>query len=834
MNDKINESYSSASPVQRFSSDLKQRIAEINSHLEQLEEQKQVLLKELHLLQEDNIYSSSCGVPAISATLTNSEQRLQLFSRLFRCREDVFPKYWENQAKKTKGYSPACRIEWKRGMCGKPKVKCGECPNQQFIPFDISIIREHLEGKITIGTYAIRKDDTCIFLAADFDKEHWKDDVYAYAMAAKEYGIEVSIERSRSGNGAHGWIFFNEPVQASLARQLGAAILLKAIAKQHTISFKSYDRFFPSQDTLPDGGFGNLIALPLQRIPRKNGNSVFIDHDFQPFQDQWHCLANVKFVSYSEVSRIIIQSNSTQEIPHVYQTEDLSIDVADNDPVQRIENIYQKPVRFECNNALIIDLTGLPSKLISAFRQTATFANPKFFELQRMRFSTWKTPRYISCAEQSGTRLTLPRGVIEKCSDIAQQAGATVEYLDKHKSYTQIQVSFTGNLLPPQKTALSRIEGFSLGILVAPPGSGKTVIGCALIAARKVPTLILVHRKQLADQWKSRLLEFLDITKKQIGILDGSGGRSTGIIDIAMFQTLSKSLTDKNILDSYGQIIVDECHHGSAPSFESCLKNISALYYLGLTATPRRKDGLDPIIYMQCGAIRYVMEETDGQSEINKTVIVRESQFHMPDVSLAPAPLYEVWNALVKDNTRLGLIAQDVVDSLNTGEFPLILSERKEHLELLLIEIENRCKRIDTKGFILTSDVGKRQRKKIITEIHEMLGKGTLPYILSTGSLIGEGFDIPALSTLILAMPISFKGRIIQYAGRIHRESIGKTSVKIYDYVDIHLGLTMSMFRKRLITYKKMGYRIDVRESSKIEELMKTKQKKTQIDEIHK
>jgi len=813
-------------PSPDFIPAMNSRVEQIKARLAALEEEKDRLLRELKLLSAAKPLLDPIGVLASEKPLTTQEERVALFTRLFRCREDVFPKMWENQKTGARGYAPACKTEWLRGICSKPKIKCSECQNRAFISFDESVIRSHIQGAVTVGTYTIRDDDTCIFLAADFDKEHWSVDILSYKAAAKDMGVEVYIERSRSGAGGHAWIFFQEPVSARIARQLGMLILTNAMTRRHNIGFDSYDRFFPSQDTMPSGGFGNLIALPLQRIPRRSGNSVFVDDDLIPYPDQWEFLSRVRLLSSTDVTVVLrdnapspAQKRKTDEANSDIIEAETSIDITH----ERIRGIHTKPISFVYSHHLAITIGGLPSSLITAFKRAATFANPKFFELQRMRFSTWNTPRYICCAELSddGDTMILPRGLLPQCKELAELAGATIEFADLRPSLQHIQIKFTGVLLPPQKTALGRLLSRESGVLVAPPGSGKTVIACAIIAERRVPTLVLVHRKQLADQWKEQLLEFTDLQKKQVGTFDAKGTRRKGLVDIGMLQTLARGHDSDRLLDGYGQIIIDECHHVPAVSFESVLKRIQARHFLGLTATPYRKDGLERIITLQCGPVLHAMEETRAQSLIARQVILRETGFRMSDAVSAQPAIHEVWQALVTDKDRLRLVASDVIAALGEERFPLVLSDRKDHLELLLAEIasiQTDNKKID--GFLITSDTGKRMRKQIMEEITAMRERGEFPFLLSTGPLIGEGFDLPELCTLVLAMPLSFRGRLVQYAGRLHRESAGKNDVRIYDYVDVNLGLGITMFRKRMATYRKMGYSIEIPADSTLNDIV--------------
>ena len=768
----------------------------------------------------DPLPASLLGIPACVAPPSTSDERITLFTRLFRSRDDVFPKRWENKNKSTHGYSPACRNEWVQGVCEKPKTKCTQCSQRVFLRLDETVIRGHLEGLFTIGTYAIRLDDTCTFLAADFDKERWRQDVMAFKNTAIGFGIETYIERSRSGNGAHAWMFFKEPVPARLARQLGTIILMQAIEKEYQQEFNSYDRFFPSQDTLPKGGFGNLIALPLQRIPRKDGNSVFVDDDFNPWPDQWNFLSKVRLLSKSELIHCI--EKNLPEKPHAMPPESPDLEILQAEKLlssgKTLPVHYAGAILITVSNCIEIPIDGLPSKLITMYKRAATFANPKFYELQRLRFSTWKTPRYICCAELSddGKRILLPRGLLSPCMQLSESAGASIEIADLRPQYRRISVKFTGELLAAQTSAVRDLLKNESGILVAPPGAGKTVIGCALIGKRKLPTLILVHRKQLADQWKQRLLQFTNLTKKQIGTFDLKDEKRKGVVDIGMFQTLAHAVANQELIREYGMVIVDECHRVPAPSFEPVLKKILARHYVGLTATPYRKDGLDKIITMQCGPILHTMAESAAQQELVRNVVVRETSFKMTEGENIRSELHEIWQALITDPVRVALIAADIISALSEGRFPLVLSDRKEHLEAITKKVAELQENKAINGFVITSDNGKKERDSFIKSARDLIAQGKPAFLLSTGSLIGEGFDLPELCTLILAMPLSFKGRLVQYAGRLHRESSGKKEVRIYDYVDVNLGLGITMFRKRLTTYRKMGYTVHLPANSRL------------------
>lgn len=791
------------------------RIKEIEVRLEAIAAERGRLVAELANLRAadplENELPALLGTPVISKTPDSPDEKISLFLKLFRARESVFPKLWENKAKGTKGYSPVCSNEWVRGLCGKPQVKCSECRSQAFSKLDEQAIRDHLQGKYTIGTYAIREDDTCIFLAADFDGEGWRQDAVAYRAAARELGVQVEIERSRSGEGAHAWIFFAEPIPARIARQLGTIIVARAHASRHTMGLETYDRFFPNQDTLPKGGFGNLIALPLQKAPRDGANTVFLDEKLEPYMDQWGALAKARRITAREVHSFL----SRQLVDNTFTTvrfEDEAIASAehalDSGNQKVVAGSYPGQIEIAYSAQLVVKTSDLPSSILSAMKRTAIFANPKFFELERMRFSTWKTPRFIFCGEARSDRLVLPRGSLDACLEIAKKAGSSVLVQDMRPQFPKLSVDFNGELSAQQKKAVTALTKSDIGVLVAPPGAGKTVMGCAMIAERKAPALILVHRMPLLEQWRAQIAKFLGIDSKKIGAFGGTRKKQTYEVDVGMLPTFAKIKNPEEVLSQYGHIIIDECHHIPAVSFEAVLKKIPARYVLGLTATPYRKDGHQAIIHMQCGPIRHELKEVDGP-KLTKRVIVRETSFKMPeDVGPQPA-IHLVWEKLIADPDRLEIVADDLRSSLEAGRFPLVISERKEHLALLSRVFDEKMASLKVKGFVLTGGMGKKARATTLAEIQAAPDSGIKPYVLATGSFIGEGFDLPALDTLIIAMPVSFKGKLIQYAGRLHRASPGKSDAIIYDYLDASSALTVSMFRKRIAAYRKMDYQIE-------------------------
>lgn len=596
------------------------RIRQIDTELRELELRRKVLIEERELLQKAEARDAKAATP-----LSPSE-KITLFLSLFRCRGDVYPRLWENTKTGKKGYSPVCRNEWSKVVCEKPRVKCSECPNQAFPPLDEAAVRDHLTGKHTIGMYAIRQDNTCVFLAADFDGAGWLEDIRAYREAAREMGVEVAVERSRSGDGGHAWIFFGEPVPSLMARRLGTLIVAKASAIHPAMSLASYDRFFPNQDRLPAGGFGNLIALPLQAKAREAGNSVFLDDDFTPRPDQWDFLAGVPKMGREQLGDLLEHA-----LPADYGDTDLSFEdrALDTIPAALKKGDFTGTTRAVRNAQLEIPTAGLPASLIAALKRLATLANPVFFEKQRLRFGTYNIPRFIFCGEMRSDRIILPRGVTDASEGLFRKAGGTLEITDARPTPPTYDITFHGELTPEQLTAVDAMLTHDDGVLLAPPGAGKTVMGCAIIAARKTPTLILVHRKPLMEQWRARLETFLGLGKTEIATLTANGVPEHTTIAIGMIQTFAKSLHPGALFRPFGRVIIDECHHVPAASFEAVMKTCTARHFLGLTATPNRKDGLQKILFLQCGPIRHRME-LEPDPDIERVLIIRDIKLGLP------------------------------------------------------------------------------------------------------------------------------------------------------------------------------------------------------------
>jgi superfamily II DNA or RNA helicase len=769
--------------------------------------------------------SASVSSPRLVTAASSVADKIALFRRLFAGRSDVFPVRWANRTTGKSGYAPACANEWVRGVCGKPQVKCGECPNQAFIPVSDTVIDKHLRGgdyprspnsDFVAGVYPLLHDETCLFLAADFDKENWAADAVAMVDTCHAKGIPAALERSRSGNGGHVWIFFSEPVPARTARQLGSAILTETMERRPEIGFASYDRFFPSQDTMPIGGFGNLIALPLQRKPRENGNSVFIDDSLRPYDDQWTFLSSLPRLSGDIASQIVAEAETGGGVLGVR----LPMDDEDaEEPWRMTPSRRREPepivldlpakVAVVVADQIYIDRTGLPPAMVARLIRLAAFQNPEFYQAQAMRFPTFGKPRIISCAELHVRHVGLPRGCLDAVVEqlTTNGAEAVIEDLRMAGDPLPAGIRFQGTLREQQTTALEALAPHDFGVLAATTAFGKTVVSAALIARRARNTLILVHRRELVAQWVERLKTFLDIDPKDIGVIGGGRRNPTGVIDIALIQSLVRHGEVSDLVGNYGHLIVDECHHLSAASFELVARRTKARFVLGLSATVTRKDGHHPIIFMQCGPVRHRVGARSHAAEEGLThrAELRSTGFQLPpDLAASDRPsIASVYAALAQDEARNDLIFDDVLKALEANRSPILLTERRDHLEYF----RNRLSRFVRNLVVLRGGMSTTERNASEAANEASVGKERL--ILVTGRYIGEGFDDPRLDTLFLTMPISWKGTLAQYVGRLHRRYDGKTDVLVVDYVDARVPLLTRMAAKRRAGYRALGYRIE-------------------------
>jgi superfamily II DNA or RNA helicase len=773
----------------------------------------EALRAQLAVLDEAPVARRETVTTSVTAPRSPAE-KVRLFRQLFRGRDDLYPTRFVSKKTGKPGYAPACSNKWEVGLCAlKTGGKCSDCTNQAFRQVDDLAVLGHLRGKHVMGVYPMLPDETCWFLAVDFDKSTWKEDVRAFAETAQRLELPVLVERSRSGNGAHVWFFFSEPVPASVARKMGCHVVTETMSARHELSMDSYDRLFPSQDTMPRGGFGNLIALPLQYEPRQRGNSIFLDDQLNAYADdqQWSVLASVRRISAATVERIAAEATRTGTIIGVRIAEAVD-DEEDAAPwarppsgTPRLRRIYgPMPARVSAVLAqqLFVAKDGIPSPLLNQIKRLGAFQNPEFYKKQSMRLSTATTPRVIACAEDLPKYLALPRGCKIDLEELLRVQGVALDVTDERVTGTQLEHSFHGTLTAIQEAAARAPLAHDIGVFVAPPGVGKTVIGTYLVAARARSTLILVHRKPLLDQWLAQLALFLGLDRQEIGQIGGTKRTPTGRVDVAMIQSLVRKDSVADLVGGYGQVIVDECHHLPAVQFERVLREVKARYVVGLTATPQRRDGHHPITEMQLGPVRFKVDPKSQAAArpFEHRLLVRETAFRSAALD-GKVTIQDLYGALVRDEARNAMILNDVVHALEEGRSPILLTERKDHIEYFA----SRLERVARNLVVLQGGMGAKADREVRARL-DAIPPREERLLLAIGRYIGEGFDDARLDTLFLALPVSWKGTLVQYTGRLHRLHPGKREVRIFDYVDRDVPMLLRMFEKRLRGYRAIGY----------------------------
>lgn len=737
---------------------------------------------------------------------SSTEKKLNLYKSLFRGRYDVFAIRFENKNTNKAGYAPCCLNQWKPGICNKKKVKCSECLNRNLKALSDEDLIMHFKGLKTIGMYPLLKGDLCNFFAIDFDDERWKEDIIAVYKSFKNFGIVSAIEISRSGSGAHLWIFFNNSISATKARYLGNLIMQYTIDSNIGMSLDSFDRFFPNQDKMPKGNFGNLIALPLQRVPMEKGFSMFVDEDFRVYDDQWIFLSSIEKYDESKLDQVIeclgnvikLERKETLLRNEIIYEEELK-DIIINKPLSNGK------VNIILATGVYIEKTNLSRELVNEIKKLAMFSNPEFYRKEALRLYVGKISRTIRCFDENEKYILMPRGCRDSIVNLLRKYKLDFEIKDERINGEKIEVKFKGALYEQQLKARDELIKYDDGILYANTAFGKTVVALNIIATRKVSTLIIVNSIELLEQWESKINIFLNSSDFKIGKIGAGKKIYSNFIDIATIQTLNRMPDAEVVLNTYGQIIVDECHHIAAFTFENVLKKCKARYILGLTATIKRKDGFEAIVEFQCGNIRVTnLHKNSNDNKLAYELVPKTLSLDLIDYKSDKFKINDYYELMSQDKNRNNLIFDDIMNEANSGRNIIILTERIKHLEYM----DSVLKKVFDRVIVLRGGMGKKQREDSITKL-KSFKEGENFIIISTGKYIGEGFDEVRLDTLFLTMPISWEGRLKQYAGRLHRSYKEKELVKIYDYIDSNVPELLRMYKKRQKGYKAMGYELE-------------------------
>ena len=771
-----------------------------------------------------------------------TENMANQFFSMFWGRQDVYAKRSVNKETGKAAYYPQCNNFW-TNVCHK-KIKdginCKDCKNRSYKTITKKDILNHLQGNAynasdVIGVYPLLSNGTCRFMVFDFDNhdkdaeekdfansdDTWVEEVESMREICVLNGIEPLVERSRSGRGAHVWIFFDKPIDASFVRKFGFALLDKGAEQINLKSFKYYDRMLPAQDSLPeDSAVGNLIALPLQGKALQDGNSAFIDGNWNAYPNQWETLFNKPRLSQEFLEEKIKEWSNI--------IDDIAANAAESDrekPWNRMQHFNKNDVEGKLHiilsNGIYVDNTNLKAAMQNRIRRMAAISNPVFYKNQAIGTSNYDTARWIYLGKDhlSGY-IQIPRGLQDELWENIKQADIDYEMEDERQQGRKINVDFKGELRPEQDKALKELIKYDNGILHAATAFGKTVVSSAIIAQKKINTLIILESSALIEQWKDALEKFLNINeglptyetktgrvrkrKSLIGTLQGAHDSMTGIIDIAMAGSLCKKGKYHKMMNEYGLVLIDECHHSASETIANVLKEVKAKYVYGVTATPKRGDGLEKINYMLIGPIRYsyTAKEKAKEQGIQHLVYPRFTRTVPPrgviTDKMHPNEAYEI---IHNNDVRDEQIIEDVKNCVAAGRTPVVLSRYKDHSE----KFYERLKSYADHVFLMTGNNSKKEHRKILEQMHQV-DKNESLILIATGSLVGEGFDFPRLDTLFMATPVSFRGVVEQYAGRLNRDYAGKENVIIYDYVDNHIPMFNNMYMKRLRAYKQIGY----------------------------
>lgn len=753
--------------------------------------------------------------PPLVTQADSTDTKLGLVKRLF-CPPSIrHQREWHSCKTGKSGRQVGCDNEWVAGRCDKKTNRCATCISFRPSVLNNDLLFRHLLWRAdepdAIAVCPLLPDATCTFLCIEFEGKNYPNNVTAVRKVCAELSIPVSVERTRKGNSAHLWLFFSDKIPAAAARKLGSAILTQAMKQYPKLPFELYDRLIPERSTVPYGFFSKFVELPLQGQARKAGNSVFVDEDFNPYADQWMYLSSVKRMDLGEVDDLIAALCGEGPLgPLVEETNGVLWLSGSKSTLSAAD--FPASLQIIRANELIIPAKELSALAKFYLKRLGTFENPAFAQMQAMKRSTNSIPRIITAAHEGKEQIALPRGCEEMLCDLLEQVGVPYAIEDQTNAGQPLALTFNGKLREEQEPAAEALMPYPIGILSAATAFGKTVVGAYMIAKRKTNALVLVNSKALAEQWIKALTEFLKFEnppksarggklRSPIGQLGGGKHTLHGMVDVALVQSVKRDGEVKELVRDYGMIIVDECHHAAADTYAQILTYANAKYVLGISATPERKDGHEPLEFMLCGPMRYIYDSKTqmAKQKMQRILIPRYTSFESNAGRYAS--IDQIYQVLIRDEARNNMIVQDVITALRRGRSPIILTERRDHVDLLAEMLSGYCPNI----LKLVGNTSAKDRQAILDKMASIPASEPVLFI-ATGQYAGEGFDYPRLDTLFLVMPISWSGRLAQYIGRLHRLYPGKTEVCVYDYIDEREPLFSKMFERRSIGYTACGY----------------------------
>lgn len=726
-----------------------------------------------------NFLFSKKAEPGEEVTSQQADSGLPIFKSLFKGREDAFAIRWEKGGKS--GYMPAYHYDPYRYRIHKMKGgSFATYSDKTYLPLTNDRLLKHLNGSQVIGIYPLLKDNHSNFIVADFDKLNWTEESRKFIECCNSLNIPAYLERSRSGKGGHAWIFFEQPYPAIKSRK----IIFKLLTDSGNVSVfdknSSFDRLFPNQDTLSGKGLGNLIALPLHKLALEEGNSCFIDpHTLQPFSDQWHFLTTIQRASAEKLNSLYqaVITDRSEAIPKRNGNGSITISLSNNIRIGR---------------------PGIPLSLVNFLREELNFVNLEFIIKKKSGKNTFGTERYFRLIEETESNIIIPKGFAGKLLRFCKESNTPFQFKDERKRKDVAFFRFQATLREYQATAFTAISKKDMGIIVAPPGSGKTIIGLKLIADKQQPALIVVHRIQLMEQWIERIEAFLGIPKHEIGKIGQGKTRLGKQITVATIQTLSKELEkpeNSGLQNAFGTIVIDECHHIPAESYKRTIQKLNSFYLYGLTATPFRKYNDGKLIFIHLGEIIAEITPQETGKAHQAKIIIRNTELDVPFNSKTDR--YETLSkVLVHDSLRNKQILQDIISELNARKRIVIITERKEHIDSLYQYLKQSYDVVTLSGD--DSESTRSDKWRILKE-------GNFQALITTGQLFGEGTDLHNVGVLFLVYPFSFEGKLIQYIGRVQRSEI--TPV-IYDYRDIKIDYLNKLFLKRNTYYRKLSKQV--------------------------